>query len=61
MVVGPDRKARREMTTLGQARTHGSREWAIGIEVARITALVTAAILSIVVILPGLLELAAGR
>lgn len=49
------------MTTLGQARTHGSREWAIGIEVARITALVTAAILSIVVILPGLLELAAGR
>lgn len=50
------------MTTLGQARTHGSSgEWTIGIEVVRITVLVTAAILSIVVILPGLLELAAGR
>lgn len=50
------------MTTLGQARTHGNgAEWTIGIEVVRITGLVTAAILSIVVLLPGLLELAAGR
>lgn len=48
------------MTAIGHTRVHGSsRDRAIGVEVARIVALVAAAILSIVIVLPVLLDLAA--